>query len=510
MTATHQDSAGGTLWEGVDRLIDSAPGLRDLQSHGLHLLAARRWRELGRPIPSDLAIAELWGAFRTNEARALLKQIRDACDGPMILIKGLAAAAFYPDPSLRPFLDLDLLVGDPEKLQAILIESGLEPVRSKLHPETVHHLHPLQLPGSPLSVELHRHPKWVDGLTVPSFDDFVRGAEESLDVDGVLALRPAHHTLVLTAHLWAQDPLTKLLRVLDVAVTAEAADSRELARLVDDWGLVAHWRTTVRVVDALFRGAEPPFPLRTWARGIRRAGEPSVLSMHMGRCLAPFSVAPFPRAFPAFAAAVAGLVRPQPYETWSSKLARTARQLHDPSMRRSEHARAVAETLLEPRPAAEASPSLPDSASKIEPSLVVPQRASAVGTSEPQTPHPTATSAASFAWLAISTAWAALAILAVGLDVDELVRVPAVLGFVLLCPGLALVRALGLRSLGVQLSVAVALSMALVVLVPAALLYAGVWSPVAALAILISVTLGAAVTEVLLATGHERWRGFAR
>ena len=43
----------------------------------------------------------------------------------MVLMKGLEVGAYYPDPGLRPFRDLDLLVDDAERAQQALIEAGL-------------------------------------------------------------------------------------------------------------------------------------------------------------------------------------------------------------------------------------------------------------------------------------------------------------------------------------------------------------------------------------------------
>jgi len=354
MGVTPDGSAAGigTLWNGVDRLIDASPGLRDLQAHGLHLFAARRWRSLGLPVPPDLVRAELWAAFRLQTARRLLEQIRLACDGPILVIKGPAAACAYPEPELRPFVDLDLLVVDPEDVQAQLIAAGFKPVAVRSHPDTRHHLHPLQLPDHPLSVEVHKHPKWIEGLRVPSLDELLEGAELApIGVEGILTLRPAHHAVVLCAHLLSHDPLARLLRLLDVAVTAEAADPAELDHLVAAWGMRKPWKLTVASAAALFRGARRPLPLRLWARNTYRAREATVIEMHLARCAAPFWIMPWSAALRAAERAIGGLLRPQPYETWRRKLTRTVRQLLQPTMRRTEHMRDVEVNLaLPPEP----------------------------------------------------------------------------------------------------------------------------------------------------------------
>jgi hypothetical protein len=482
-----------SIWDGVDRLIDRAPALRDLQAHGLHLLAARRWRSLGRPVPTDLAVAELWAAFRTDGARRLLERIRAVCTGPIVLIKGPAAATVYPGANLRPFLDLDLLVEDPAAAQDALLRSGFEPTASMLHPETVHHLHPLQLNDIPLSVELHRYPKWIDGLDIPTFDELLEGAEDAavLGLEGILTLRPPQHALVLTAHLWSHDPLARLLRVLDVAAVSHAARPADLDRLADAWGMQQPWRLTIEVADALFHGAKKPLPLRTWARNLNGAREASVLEMHVARCLAPFSIHSPDRAFRAAGGALAGLLRRQPQESWGGKLARTVRQVGDPSMRQSQHARAVAEGAL---PAERAVADSPEAV----PAGTTASRAGAGGRRRP------------VVWLAASSVWAAAAALTVVLDVQVAYRAPVVLSFLLICPGLSIVRAFGIRRGAVEVALGVALSMALAVLVPAALLYAGAWSPSAALAVLIALTIAVAAIDVVrgrqrLRHARERW-----
>jgi hypothetical protein len=337
------NAAGTDVWTGVDRLIDLSPGLRDLQAHGLHLLAARRWRSLGRPVPPDLARAELWAAFRVNGARMLLERIRAACDGPIVLVKGVAVAAHYPDPTVRPFIDVDLLVAHPDAAYRALIAAGFEPTAARLHPDTVHHLHPLRLADVPLSVELHRYPKWIPGLQPPSLDELLVGSEPAaVGVDGILTLRPAHHASLLAAHVWSHDPFARLLRLVDVAVISETADAHELEQVVDAWGMTMPWQATTAVADALFRGGKAPaLALRVWGRNLRTAREATVLEMHIARCLAPFSVLPPRRAARAAGAALMGCLRPQPHESWRTKLKRTAEQVRRPSMRRSEHARRV-------------------------------------------------------------------------------------------------------------------------------------------------------------------------
>jgi hypothetical protein len=93
----------GGIWHGVAELIDRAPSLADLRNHRIGVLAARRRRELGRPIPPELLEEERWATLVVLTAPVLLQRARSAYEGTMLVMKGPEVAARYPDPPLRPF-----------------------------------------------------------------------------------------------------------------------------------------------------------------------------------------------------------------------------------------------------------------------------------------------------------------------------------------------------------------------------------------------------------------------
>ena len=68
------------LWAAVDRLIDSTDDVDALKANRLHLLAARRWRELGRDVPAELVAAERVGVLATLVLPELLARLREACE----------------------------------------------------------------------------------------------------------------------------------------------------------------------------------------------------------------------------------------------------------------------------------------------------------------------------------------------------------------------------------------------------------------------------------------------
>ena len=79
---------------------------------------------------------------------------------------------------------------------------------------------------------------------------------------------------------------------------------------------------------------------------------------------------------------------------------------------------------------------------------------------------------------------------------------PVVVAFVLVCPGLAIVRLLELREPLLEVVLGVTLSVALAGLVSATQLYLGAWSPAGTVAILVALTIGAELLDPVLV---PRW-----
>jgi hypothetical protein len=336
------DDGGLELWGGVDQLIDRAPSLDALIAHRLHLLAADRWGRIGRPVSEDLSAERRGGALLAIVAGIVLQKVRDACDGPIVLIKGPDAAAYYPDAALRPFRDLDLLVSDAEAAQRALLAAGFELTGDERLYRGIHHLRPVVLPDLPLLVEVHERPKWVDDLSAPAVEELLAAAVPSATgVDGIMTLPPAHHTLLLAAHGWAHVPLRRLLDLVDVAAAAQKADENELRALARTWGLAKLWRTTDSAIEALLYGGSTPMPLRTWARNLRWARERTVLESHLERTFSSFWALPPHRAIVQMIRATAQHFRPEPGESRRVKVVRSWRALRNPFSSVTDHDRAV-------------------------------------------------------------------------------------------------------------------------------------------------------------------------
>jgi hypothetical protein len=339
----HEQSArareDGGLWEAVDRLVDRAPSLADLRSHRLELFAARRWRERGLPVPPDLAEQERRAAVSVLAAPLLLERVQAAYGGEIVPLKGPEVAARYPDPALRAFGDLDLLVRDAAKAQAALLAAGFEEIGDPSLYLDIHHLRPLCSPELPLVVEIHSRPKWIDDArVVPPLEElFAAAIPAGAGTSNLRVLPPAHHALLLAGHSWAHEPLRRLRDVIDVVVLAEEAGRDEVLALARDWGVERLWRVTIAVADAVLDGGKRPWVLRLWAQNLEKARERTVLENHLQRWFSDFSIMPPAAAAARTPATFATELWPEGDEGWRAKLSRSARAVRNASRRRSAH-----------------------------------------------------------------------------------------------------------------------------------------------------------------------------
>jgi hypothetical protein len=323
-------------------LLDGAPTLQDLEHHRLLLVAARRRRELGLEVPDRMIAAERMAAAGALAAPTLMAKVRAVIDGPVLLVKGAEVARHYPDPALRSFGDLDLIVPDAQRSQQQLLEAGFELCGEAWVYENIHHLRPLRIRELPLIVELHHEPKWIDGLEPPSVATLLElGVPAPHLCEGVLVLPPAPHALLMAAHTWGHYPLTPLRDLLDIALVAREADPAEIERLASAWGLERVWRSTWSAANHLFGDGARPASMRIWARHLPDVRERTVLESHLQRWLAALWALPTPQAAGSVRAAVTNDLRPEGDESWSAKLGRTRRAFRDAFVRKSHHDHAL-------------------------------------------------------------------------------------------------------------------------------------------------------------------------
>jgi hypothetical protein len=332
------------LWDAVDELVDRAPRVSDLTFHRLHLLGARRYRETGRLVPRDLAGAERNAAILNLVVPVVLERVRSAYDRTILVMKGPEAAARYPDPALRPFGDLDLLVPDAAEAQRALLAAGFVTAGPPEPYVDIHHLQPLQWPDIPLLVEIHDRPKWPSGLPLPSRAELLASAiPGSTGVPGMLTLAPEFHAMVIAAHSWAHRPLAWIGHLVDLAAMTAGLDRRELDRTAAELGMLRLWRTSIGAADALFEEAPTPLALRLWARNLRQVREQTVFGSHLIRWLPPWWALSPRGALRANGFTLSRELGPLRDEPWRHKLRRTLRAFRHAGRRLSEHHRTLGE-----------------------------------------------------------------------------------------------------------------------------------------------------------------------
>ena len=107
--------------------------------------------------------------------------------------------------------------------------------------------------------------------------------------------------------------------------------------------------------------------------------------------------------------------------------------------------------------------------------------------------------------------WWPVAIVAIGLSACLVVivgapltvRAPVVFGFLLLCPGMAFVRLLRVQHASIELTLAIALSLTLDLLVSEGMALVGVWSAWRALGVLVLLAVAGAAPQMLLSGPDE-------
>lgn len=335
-----------SIWRRVDELIDAAPGLPALRAHRLQLLAGRRWRALGREIPDDLRSEEHLAAIRDAIGPELLARVAAATEQPVVLLKGQEIARRYPEPALRPYIDVDLLARDADRLQAELIAAGFELTENPAWAfrrdgngdlfTDKHHCHPLRWAGWPMRLEIHRRPSWPRWLPQPPVGEVFDLARPG-ETEGVLTLPPSPHVLVLAAHLWVSNPFARLRDLLDISLLLPETNPAEVEELARAWALDRVWATTQAVVRSVFLDGRTSSAERLWARHLAGAREQTVIEVHVTRWASPFWALPLRRAVRVAAGNVISDVRPALDEPWRSKVRRSLRAVRNLGAAKSQH-----------------------------------------------------------------------------------------------------------------------------------------------------------------------------
>ena len=217
----------------------------------------------------------------------LLRRIRAAIGGPIILFKGADLAARFPDPLVRPYGDLDLLVPDAQAAHAALRDAGFREADDEINHLGSHNLVPLRWPGSPLPIEIHQALPWVTWAPAPEPAAlFSRAVPSAVGIDGLLAFAPEDYALILAAHAWRHHPLADVLHLLDIAVVADTCDRQTLMARAEAWRMERMWAATDAAIAALFRGGLMPAGIIGYCvRQLRQGGERRAVEYFLMRWL---------------------------------------------------------------------------------------------------------------------------------------------------------------------------------------------------------------------------------
>lgn len=330
------------LWHRIDELVDRAPGVDALRLHGVELIAAHSLLSRGRPIAPALDRERRGAMLRSLAAPTLLEKVRCAYDGRVMVMKGPEVAARYPEPGLRPFTDLDLLVDDPAAARRALIACGFVELFDPTVHDGAHHGQPLAWRWLPLTVELHgrtKHDSWLDGP--PTREVLALSEPSAVGPAGLLAPVPAAHAVLLAAHSWSHQPLRRLLDLVDIAVILEDDERALAAGIARRWDLHRIWRATIEAVDALLYGKSDPLLLKLCGRHLISVRERTVFETHLARWIGPAYGLPDSgaRALTTATKTLTHAAHPRAGESWPDALHRTALAVGNAFHAQSQHDR---------------------------------------------------------------------------------------------------------------------------------------------------------------------------
>lgn len=315
----------GTLWEAVDGLVDRCPEPENLRGHRLQLLAAKRWRETGRSVPEVIVLDELQAFVRMRAAHRILADLGAAYDGPVMVLKGLEIAAYYPAPELRVVTDLDVLVEDAERAYEAAVAAGFHPVGyDERYYAAEHHVRPLVHPDDrTIVLEIHRRPNWVPWALAPSAPELIAsGAPSRLGVPGLLAPPPEQHAVLAAVHSWNDTPLRRVGDLLDVLALLQHAPDEAADEIAARWGVAGVWQTTVSGARTVILSQSAPWWLSRFASDLLEIRDRTVFENHLRTWMGPLLALPLRGAIVELGYVLHSELVPQEGESWGNRARR--------------------------------------------------------------------------------------------------------------------------------------------------------------------------------------------
>ena len=147
--------------------------------HGVTPFLFYRTRQLGIPIPEKIKKEwlgiYLYSLAQDQKARRQIKELKEILDPsgvPFILLKGASAMLrLYPEPGLRTFVDIDILipVDKADQFKRAMIDGGYKPLSARNSPED----------GELQKFDAHLDPLWKEeGLMIEPHLSVLRGKSE--------------------------------------------------------------------------------------------------------------------------------------------------------------------------------------------------------------------------------------------------------------------------------------------------------------------------------------------
>jgi len=217
-----------------------------------------------------------WNAY--CELERLLRLFAPA-QIPVVLLKGSALAlTLYPDMSLRPFSDIDLLIRDSDllRVRGLLLENGYEPLDEMAAGTS------LDFAGEqtfsrkmrpPVDVDLHRHVAVSAAYRRRVPIEWFWERTEAITVNGQRAwqLRPDAQWLQLSLHYALNHHQARLIWSYDLALLlnswGQRMDWQALAATARQFGTLPPLQYALKHVTAFWGVSLPADAQSAWAKG---------------------------------------------------------------------------------------------------------------------------------------------------------------------------------------------------------------------------------------------------
>jgi hypothetical protein len=184
------------------------------------------------------------------QTRAALDELRGLIDGPLVLLKGLEIAQLYPESWQRDYIDIDLLVGDADLADSALRTAGYQPLFNLETLPDYHQTAPLARPGSPVTIELHRHPSWPRWNTFPVDELIAQSRPSRTSADGIMRPRDDHHLLIIAWHYW-RDGAHRGRDLIDLHLLRQQVPDEITGATAEAWNVARLWKRTQSLLDAV-------------------------------------------------------------------------------------------------------------------------------------------------------------------------------------------------------------------------------------------------------------------